>query len=116
MISMKNVRIENRLSRRYVAKQMNADILLHHYYTKQIFRVWKREYRGLKKLSTCVRGRLLSKVLTEWQRYSNGRAHKKAQIKDLTFDVSLKVKAKVFTALNEWRLDGHTEKRKYRQV
>ena len=77
VISMKNVNVENRLSKRYVAKQRNADILLHHYYTKSIFKVMKREYRVVKKLSTGVRGRLLSKVLTEWQRYSIERTQKK---------------------------------------
>ena len=69
-ISMGNVNLQRCLSRKYVAKSENADVLLHHYYYSRIFSVWKREYRAYKSLKSRVNGRVLSQVLTCWQRYS----------------------------------------------
>ena len=69
-MSMSNINLSQLLSRKYVAKQENADVLLHHYYYSRIFSVWKKEYRAYKSLKSRANGRLLSAVLTGWQRCS----------------------------------------------
>ena len=69
-ISMSNINLQKCLSQKYVAKQKNADILLHHYYYTRVFSVWKKEYRAYKSLKTKINAKVLSHVLTFWQRYS----------------------------------------------
>ena len=69
-ISMSSLNMTKLLSRKYVAKQENADVLLHHYYYSRVFSVWKKEHKAYRDLRAKIKGRILSAVLTNWQRFS----------------------------------------------
>ena len=113
---MKRVNMENRLSKRYIAKQKNADILLHHYYLKQIFQVWKKEYRVQKKLSKQINGKLLSTVLTAWQRYAIVQNQRKSKGQQISQNLSAKTMQNIFNALHDNRIVKQTEKSKVKQI